>query len=81
MPLTREQCRASRALLGWSQGELAERSGVGKQTVADFERGARLPYDRTLRDLRDALEGAGVMILDADETGGPGARLERGETR
>lgn len=33
--------KAARALLGWNQGDLAERAGVGHSTVADFERGTR----------------------------------------
>ena len=31
------QVRAARALLGWSQGDLAERAGISKQTVNRFE--------------------------------------------
>lgn len=69
------QTRAARALLGWSQQRLAEEAKVAKQTLADFERGARTPYDRTLRDIRAALEGAGVVLLDAGADGGVGARL------
>jgi DNA-binding XRE family transcriptional regulator len=31
------QVRAARALLGWSQGELAERAGISKQSVNRIE--------------------------------------------
>ena len=55
-----EQCRAGRALLNWSQEELAKRARVAKQTLADFERGAWSPYPRTLADIREALEAEGV---------------------
>ena len=67
-----------RAALGWSQDELAEVSKVNKKTIADFERGARQPYERTLRDLREAMEKAGVIFLSDGETtgGGPGVRLK-----
>ncbi|MBF0392102.1 MAG: helix-turn-helix transcriptional regulator [Alphaproteobacteria bacterium] len=75
--LTPEQSRAARALLGWSQQKLAEEAKVAKQTLADFERGARTPYDRTLRDLRAAIEGAGVLIIAAEGGLGVGARLIR----
>jgi transcriptional regulator with XRE-family HTH domain len=72
--VTPEQCRAARALLGWSQGDLEAASRVGKATIANFERGASTPFDRTLADLRRALEAAGVIFLDSNG-GGPGVRL------
>lgn len=75
------QCRAARALLGWSQDELKERSGVAKVTIADFERGARTrsPYAETLRRLIAALAEAGVVFLADGEaiSGGPGVRLRK----
>jgi transcriptional regulator with XRE-family HTH domain len=69
-----EQCRAGRALLNWSQEELAKRARVAKQTLADFERGARSPYPRTLADIRAALEAAGVEVTNGDA---PGVRLHQ----
>ena len=71
-----EQCRAARALLGWSQADLAREAEVAKKTIADFERGARTPYDRTLADIRTALESSGVTFIDGAE---PGVRLRRRE--
>ena len=58
------QCRAARALLGWSQGQLAEASGVATKTIADFEREDRSPYERTLNDIHQALARAGVSIYE-----------------
>jgi len=69
-----EQCRAGRALLNWSQEELAKRARVAKQTLADFERGARSPYPRTLADIREALEVEGVEFTNGDA---PGVRLRQ----
>lgn len=81
MTLTPEQCRVGRALLGWTQADLAERSGVTKPTIAAFESGARQPYRRTLEDLRRALEAGddngGTVFISDDEpslTGGAGIR-------
>jgi hypothetical protein len=37
-----EECRAGRALLGWSLHELATRSGFPAPTIAEFEEGRRL---------------------------------------
>ncbi len=68
-----DQCRAARALLNWSQADLAERAKVAKQTLADFERGARTPYARTLVDIRAALEAAGIEFI-APNGGGAGVR-------
>lgn len=73
--LTAAQCRAARALLDWSQDDLAGRSTVAKRTIAEFERGAREPYPRTLAALRATLEAEGVVFIDADAQGGPGVRL------
>lgn len=33
--------KAARALLGWTQTDLAAHAGVGHSTIADFERGSR----------------------------------------
>ncbi len=73
--LTAAQCRAARALLEWSQDDLAQQSAVAKRTIAEFERNAREPYPRTLAVLRSALEAGGVVFVDADALGGPGVRL------
>lgn len=63
-------------MLGWSQGDLAEQAGVARQTVVDFERGARDPYPNNLAAIRAALETAGVEFL-AENGGGPGVRLRK----
>ena len=74
MMLTPEQCRAARAMLGWSRHFLAKSAQVAERTVVDFERRARRPLERTLRDIRIALEQAGVVFIDQNG-GGPGVRL------
>ncbi|PNQ97307.1 transcriptional regulator [Azospirillum argentinense] len=76
--LSIEQCRAGRALLSWTQDELAKEARTAGRTVKDFERGARQPLDRTLRDLKEAMERAGVQFIAAGPyqgDGGPGVRL------
>lgn len=70
------QCKAARSLLEMHQETLAERAGVSRKTLADFEGGNSTPYKRTLADIRHALEAAGVEFLDADN-GGPGVRLKK----
>ncbi len=75
--LSAAQCKGARAMLGWSRERLSGTAGVATATIVDFERGARRPYDRTLKDIRRALEDAGIIFIDAEEgVGGPGARLK-----
>lgn len=64
-------------MLRWSQDQLADAAKVGKATVANFEREETAPQDRTLRDLRVALEAAGIVFLaeGEDMPGGLGLRL------
>jgi transcriptional regulator with XRE-family HTH domain len=72
-----EQCRAARALLDWSQQDLARRAKVARKTVADFELKQVTPYARTLRDVIEAFESAGISFLAAEENiSGPGVRLK-----
>jgi transcriptional regulator with XRE-family HTH domain len=54
------QVRAARALLAWSQKDLATRASVGSSTVADFERGQRTPVANNIAAIRKALEDAGI---------------------
>lgn len=69
------QCRAARALIGWSQEELRVKAQVSRKTLADFEKGVRTPYDRTIRDIQKALEDAGLEFIPATG-GGVGLRLK-----
>lgn len=69
-----EQCRAARALLGWSQDDLERHSKVPKKTIADFERGARSPRVQTNDILKAAFEASGVVFIPQNG-GGAGVRL------
>lgn len=75
--MTPAQCRAARALISFSQDELAAAADVAKRTVASFEGGTAQPYARTLAALRSALEAAGVVFIE-ENGGGPGVRLRKG---
>jgi transcriptional regulator with XRE-family HTH domain len=61
-PLVPAQVKAARALLGWSQADLARAAQLGPSTVADFERGERTPVANNLSAMRAALEGAGLQF-------------------
>jgi transcriptional regulator with XRE-family HTH domain len=75
MDLTPAQCRAARALIGWSQDQLAAASKVAKATIANFELGKRAPYERTLDDIVAALQAGGVEFTNGEQ---PGVRLRKG---
>jgi transcriptional regulator with XRE-family HTH domain len=77
--ITPQQSRGARAMLGWSREQLAEKSKVSNAALADFEAEKRTPYDRTLADIRTALEKAGVEFI-AENGGGAGVRLRKPKT-
>ncbi len=73
------QIRAARSLLGISQQELSDRSGVGLATIKRIEAagGDLAGTAKTLHRIQKALEAAGVDLLDGDFNHGPGVRLKR----
>ncbi len=60
--LTPEDVRAARALLQWSQDDLAKAATVGVSTIADFEKAARKPIASNLDAIRRALESVGIIF-------------------
>ena len=70
-----QQCRAARAVLRWSQTELARRAGLARKTIADFEQDSRRPQVRTRRDIMVVLEGAGVHFEWDDNGRAVGVRF------
>jgi len=68
------QVRAARALLDWSQKELAERAGVAVTTVRDIEEGKRADTGAAAEVL-ETLRREGVEFIAGNESGGPGVRL------
>jgi transcriptional regulator with XRE-family HTH domain len=78
--ITPAQCRAARALLEWSQAELARRAQVGVVTVHQLESRISEPRPATLDVIRRALEAAGVVFID-ENGGGPGVRLRKRERK
>lgn len=73
--VTGRQVRGARGLLGMTQEELSELSGVSMQTIKDFEHSARKPQLRTIKDLQRALEEKGIAFLE-DGAGGVGVMLK-----
>lgn len=69
------QCKAARALLGWTQRQLAAAAGVAAPTVATFESGSSVPMPQNLQAIRRALEEGGIEFIPING-GGPGVRLK-----
>jgi transcriptional regulator with XRE-family HTH domain len=65
-----EQLRAARALLGWSQAELASRASLSLPTVKRVEGGfgPNVSEEARLR-LQQALESAGIEFLEENGAG------------
>jgi transcriptional regulator with XRE-family HTH domain len=78
MLLTTRLVKAARALLGWSQADLAAKSGISEPTIARLEsvEGDLGGRQGTAEKMRKALEGAGIEFID-ENGGGPGVRLRK----
>ena len=75
MNLLPEQCRAARGLLDWTQEQLAERAGIARSTVRDFECRRHELHRATEQLMINALREAGVLLLPPDGYG-PGVRFQ-----
>ncbi|MEO0750353.1 MAG: helix-turn-helix transcriptional regulator [Pseudomonadota bacterium] len=73
-----EQLKAARALLGWSQKDHAEKSGVSLPTIKrlERERGPLGGLQETGQKLVQALKDADVIFLEENGEG-PGVRLKK----
>jgi transcriptional regulator with XRE-family HTH domain len=71
------QIRAARALVGWSQTEVAAAAGLSIPTVkrAEADGGIRASEDAMIA-IANALKKAGVEFI-AENGGGPGVRLRK----
>lgn len=74
--ITTRQVKAARALLGWSQADLAACCGVSEPTIARLEavEGDLGGRKGTAEKIRNAIESAGVEFTNGDE---PGVKLAR----
>ena len=74
--ITRAQIRAARALIGWTQADLALASGVSGVAIKNLERGVTDPRVSTVSNIQGAFDEAGVIFLDTGDTrdGGVGVR-------
>ena len=76
--LTAAQIRAARALIDWSGPQLAAETGLSLPTIRRMESalGPGRSSAENVDAVRKALEGAGVIFISADVSGGPGVRVK-----
>ncbi|MBY5563607.1 XRE family transcriptional regulator [Rhizobium ruizarguesonis] len=67
------QCKMARVALGLGVRELAALAKVAPATISRLEAGEELK-ERTILDIRNALDAAGIMFIDQNGNG-PGVRL------
>ena len=77
--ITPRQIRAARALLGWSQQQLADKAIVSVNAVARLENGKVDTRTSTLAAIETALTKAGAEFLPAGQMG-EGVRLRNPDT-
>lgn len=71
------QIRAARALVGWSQADVATAAGLSVPTVKRAEAGGGIrASDDAILSIVNALKKAGVDFI-AENGGGPGVRLRK----
>jgi transcriptional regulator with XRE-family HTH domain len=75
-PVTPEQVKAARQLLGWSRSALAGHVRVSDATVWAFETGKRRMPKLDLGLVRSTLEFAGVIFVEENGEG-QGVRLRK----
>ena len=76
MPVTSAQVRMARAALNWTVRDLADASGLHRNTISNLEVGRYAGDAQTLEILEEILRKAGVEFID-ENGGGPGVRLRK----
>ena len=67
--MTGNQLQAARALLGWSQVNVADAAGVSVPTVKRAEGSGKISASSSATDaIRSALEAQGIQFLDEGDT-------------
>ena len=73
--ISARQIRAARALLGWTQQELADRAILSVNAIKKIETGKTDPKSSTLKAIQNACESAGIEFQHAAGGKGEGVRL------
>jgi transcriptional regulator with XRE-family HTH domain len=76
MPVTNAQVRMARAALNWTVRDLAEATGLHRNTISNFEVGRFEGDPETLAVIERVLREAGIEFID-ENGGGAGVRLRK----
>ena len=76
MPVTSAQVKMARAALDWTVRDLAEATGLHRNTINNVEVGRYAGDATTLHKIEKVLVAAGVEFID-ENGGGPGVRLRK----
>jgi transcriptional regulator with XRE-family HTH domain len=76
MPVTSAQLRMARAALNWTVRDLAEATGLHRNTITNIEVGRYAGDRKSLELIELVLKKAGVEFID-ENGGGPGVRLRK----
>jgi DNA-binding XRE family transcriptional regulator len=77
MAMTNAQVRMARAALDWTVRDLAEATGLHRNTINNIEVGRYAGDPKTLELIEKTLRAAGVEFIDENGGGGPGVRLRK----
>lgn len=76
MSITTAQIRGARGILGWSQQDLAEHTGISATSIGSIENGQSTPREKTLLTIRKAFESSGIEFLGLE-----GVKQRKGDVR
>ena len=79
-PVTNAQVRMARAALDWTVRDLADATGLHRNTINNIEVGRYAGDPRTLEWIEKTLRAAGVEFID-ENGGGPGVRMRKGHRK
>jgi len=76
MPVTNAQVRMARAALNWTVRDLAEATGLHRNTINNIEVGRYAGDPNSIAVIQAVMQKAGVQFI-AENGGGPGVRLRK----
>lgn len=76
MTITTAQIRGARGILGWSQSDLSERTGISATSIGAIENGSSTPRESSLIKIRTAFETGGIEFI-----GREGVKVRTGDVR
>ena len=76
MPVTKAQVKMARAALDWTVRDLADATGLHRNTINNIEVGRFAGDEATLQKIEKVFLAAGIEFIN-ENGGGPGVRLSK----